>query len=556
MLAATLLWVVLLLSGGLWLWLRGMAAARAAPPSRCGREPSRFSETALPAVAATPTVAAGAGLLIARSRPMLKHVEIRIRGLHPDLNGLRLAQITDIHYGPFFGRRDLEYAVAMANSTRPHVALVTGDLITRRGDDLEGCLNILQSLRGEAGVWACHGNHERYAGLENAATRMARRRGFHVLRGASELLRFGAAKLNLAGVDYQSMGDEPLAGAEDLLAPDAPNLLLCHTPLVFDRAAELGFDLMISGHTHGGQLNLPLGFENLTFVRLYTPYIQGHYRKERQPALRQQRPGNRGRARAPGRAAGGHTDPPMRRLILSDIHGNLEALEAVSNDARGRYEEVVCCGDIVGYGASPSEAIAWIRQSGASIVRGNHDRAAWEPGVKDTFTPSARTAAAWCAEVLSEQDLAWLRDLPVGPIWRDDFGLVHGSPEDEDAYLEYTTDVRGIDRLLQRRVCFLGHTHVQGGWQWLPGCIRRVRVPSAWETQCVVELDPQTPYLINPGSVGQPRDNDPRAAYAVWDAAAASLTFRRVAYDIDSAQRRIVAAGLPESLALRLTLGR
>ena len=167
MLAATLLWVVLLLSGGLWLWLRGVAAARAAPPSGAGVSRRAFLQTALPAVAATPTVAVGAGLLIARSKPTLKHVDIPIRGLHPDLNGLRLAQITDIHYGPFFGRRDLEYAVAMANSTRPHIALVTGDLITRRGDDLEGCLNILQSLRGEAGVWACHGNHERYAGLEN-----------------------------------------------------------------------------------------------------------------------------------------------------------------------------------------------------------------------------------------------------------------------------------------------------------------------------------------------------------------------------------------------------
>jgi diadenosine tetraphosphatase ApaH/serine/threonine PP2A family protein phosphatase len=246
----------------------------------------------------------------------------------------------------------------------------------------------------------------------------------------------------------------------------------------------------------------------------------------------------------------------MRRLILSDIHGNLEALEAVARDAHGLYDEVVCCGDIVGYGASPHEAIAWIRGSAASIVRGNHDRAAWEPGVRETFTAPARTAAAWCAQVLSEQDLAWLRDLPPGPIWRDDFGLVHGSPEDEDEYLEYTTDVRGIDQLLERRLCFLGHTHVQGGWQWLPGGIRRLTVPTAREPQRVVELDLQAHYLINPGSVGQPRDYDPRAAYAIWDAAAGVLTFRRVAYDIDSAQRRIVAAGLPESLALRLGLGR
>jgi hypothetical protein len=278
MLAATLLWAVILISGGLWLWLHGLVERRAAPRPAAGASRRAFLKTALPAVAAAPTVLAGAGFVIARSRPALRQVDIPIRGLHPDLHGLRMSQLTDIHYGPFFGRRDLEYAVAMANSTRPHIALVTGDLITRRGDDLEGCLNVLQGLRGDAGVWACHGNHERYAGLEARATQLARQRGFHVLRGASETLRFGAAKLNLAGVDYQSLGDAPLVGAEQLLAGDAPNVLLCHTPAVFDYAAELGFDLMISGHTHGGQINLPLGVDNLTFVRLYTPYIQGHYR--------------------------------------------------------------------------------------------------------------------------------------------------------------------------------------------------------------------------------------------------------------------------------------
>ncbi len=281
MLAATLLWTVVLISGGLWLWLHGMVAGRATPPPAAGASRRAFLRSALPAVAAAPTVLAGAGFVIARSRPVFKQVDILIPGLHPDLNGLRLSQLTDIHYGPFFGRRDLEYAVAMANSARPHIALVTGDLITRRGDDLEGCLNVLQGLRGDAGVWACHGNHERYTGVEARATELAQQRGFHVLRGESEFLRFGAAQLNLAGVDYQSMGDAPLAGAEDLLSLDAPNVLLCHTPAVFDRAAELGFDLMISGHTHGGQINLPLGVDNLTLLRLYTPYIQGLYRNDR-----------------------------------------------------------------------------------------------------------------------------------------------------------------------------------------------------------------------------------------------------------------------------------
>ncbi len=246
----------------------------------------------------------------------------------------------------------------------------------------------------------------------------------------------------------------------------------------------------------------------------------------------------------------------MRRLILSDIHGNLEALEAVARDAQGLFDEVVCCGDIVGYGASPREAIAWVRTSNACVVRGNHDRAAWEPSVKESFTPSARTAAEWCTQVLSAQDLEWLRGLPAGPIWGDEFGLVHGSPEDEDAYLEYTTDVHGIDQLLQRSLCFLGHTHVQGGWQWQPGGMRRMSVPSAGEPERVLDLDPEALYLINPGSVGQPRDRDPRAAYAIWDTAEHLLSYRRVPYDIESAQRRIVAAGLPPSLALRLAVGR
>ena len=246
----------------------------------------------------------------------------------------------------------------------------------------------------------------------------------------------------------------------------------------------------------------------------------------------------------------------MRRLILSDIHGNFEALEAVARDARGLYDEVVCCGDIVGYGASPGEAIAWVRTASAHIVRGNHDRAAWEPGLKESFTASARTAAAWCAQVLSEQDLEWLRGLPAGPIWGDEFGLVHGSPEDEDAYLEFTADVRGIDQVLQNSLCFFGHTHVQGGWEWQPSGVRQMSVPSAEEPELVVDLDPDALYLINPGSVGQPRDRDPRAAYAIWDVPGRLLTYRRVAYDIESAQRRIVAAGLPRSLALRMGVGR
>jgi predicted MPP superfamily phosphohydrolase len=276
LLAATMLWLVILVSFGIWVRLHVQASANAEDMN-----PSRraFLRVAAPVVAFAPSAIVAVGMLRARSGPKLREVNIRIPGLPPDLNGIRISQLTDIHYGPFLGKRELEWAVAMANETRPHIALVTGDLITRQGDDLRGCLNVLKSVRGEAGVWACHGNHEQYAGVEDEATLLGERQGFHYLRGASEILRFGKAKLNLAGIDYHSLGAEPLIGAEEWLVNDALNVLLSHTPAAFDRAADLGFDLTISGHTHGGQVTLPLGKENLTFARAFTPYIWGLYER-------------------------------------------------------------------------------------------------------------------------------------------------------------------------------------------------------------------------------------------------------------------------------------
>lgn len=277
LLAATMLWLVALLSLGTWVGLhsRLLMTKESINPGR-----RAFLRTATPILALAPSAIVAVGLGRARSAPTLKEVNIRIRGLHPDLNGIRIAQLTDIHYGAFFGRRDLERAVAMANETRPHIFLITGDLITRQGDDLQACLSVLNNVRSEAGAWACHGNHEQYAGVEEEATRLGERQGLHYLRASSEILRFGNAKLNLSGIDYHSLGEEPLYGAEEWLVNDALNVLLSHTPSAFDRAAELGFDLTIAGHTHGGQVTLPLGPENLTFARIYTPYIHGKYEKE------------------------------------------------------------------------------------------------------------------------------------------------------------------------------------------------------------------------------------------------------------------------------------
>lgn len=246
----------------------------------------------------------------------------------------------------------------------------------------------------------------------------------------------------------------------------------------------------------------------------------------------------------------------MRHLILTDIHGNIDALEAVLRDASGHYDEVVCCGDLVGYGASPAEVIEWVRQEAAFIVRGNHDRAIWEDGLKETFNLAAQAAINWSLQEIQPSDIEWLRQLPAGPVWHHDFGLAHGSPLDEDEYLAFTEDVIGLERVFERRLLFFGHTHIQGGWIWDRDGVQPAPAPSLRESQRVLDVNPDFYYLINPGSVGQPRDHDPRAAYAVWDSEHQLLTLRRVAYDVQAAQNRILAAGLPAYLAVRLANGR
>jgi diadenosine tetraphosphatase ApaH/serine/threonine PP2A family protein phosphatase len=245
----------------------------------------------------------------------------------------------------------------------------------------------------------------------------------------------------------------------------------------------------------------------------------------------------------------------VRRLILSDIHANIDALEAVIDHADGLYDEIVCCGDLVGYGACPSEVVRWAKENVKLIVRGNHDRAA--AGLEDAewFNPRARTAVLWTTSHLGFEELKWLAALPRGPLLGDTFELAHGSPEDEDDYLLQQDDVVSLAGVMRRPVCFVGHTHWQGGWTWSSDEPQTVcRVPlDAGERLC--PLEPAQLYLINPGSVGQPRDRDPRAAYAIFDDQANLLRFRRTRYDVEKAQQRIVESGLPRGLADRLAAG-
>lgn len=244
----------------------------------------------------------------------------------------------------------------------------------------------------------------------------------------------------------------------------------------------------------------------------------------------------------------------MPYLIVSDIHGNYEALQAVLGDARGRYDEILCLGDLVGYGADPNPVTAWARDNLQSVVRGNHDRACTGTDLLEYFNPSARAAALWTRNALTPDNWSYLQSLPAGPLRIPEgpgFDLVHGSPWDEDEYLVGLEDVRFLMREhLLTKLTFFGHTHVQGGFLLTPRSVAGIKADRT------LQLEPDYFYLINPGSVGQPRDGDPRAAYALYSPQDRTVEFGRVRYDVAKAASKIREARLPESLAMRLYEGR
>jgi predicted MPP superfamily phosphohydrolase len=249
---------------------------RRLPPMDPSRR--RLLRLAHAAAVAAPLAVIGFGIAVSRQRFELKEVEIAIPGLPKDLDGLRLAQLTDIHLGPFLSNAELARVIEMVNQTRPHVALVTGDLISVKGDPLDDCLRLLAGLRAEAGILGCLGNHEIYANAVGRATDGGARLGIEFLRNRSRRLRFGGSVLSIAGVDYLAGRDPRLPAASGLVAPDAVNVLLSHNPNAFPAAARQGFDLTISGHTHGGQVTMEVLSEAVTLIRFFTPYVQGLFR--------------------------------------------------------------------------------------------------------------------------------------------------------------------------------------------------------------------------------------------------------------------------------------
>ena len=246
----------------------------------------------------------------------------------------------------------------------------------------------------------------------------------------------------------------------------------------------------------------------------------------------------------------------MRYLIVSDIHANREALDAVLHAASGEYDRALSCGDLVGYGADPNAVVEWARASLTAVVRGNHDRASVGLDDLEWFNPVARQAALWTGRELTPENAAYIRGLPKGPLRVEGFDLTHGSPLDEDEYMMDPGEATEAFHYVSGAVTFFGHTHLQGGFVWRRGRVETVRRLAPDEDRRVVRIEPDAAYLINPGSVGQPRDNDPRAAFVLYDAGAGVLSYRRLAYDYAAAQRRIREAGLPPVLADRLGMGR
>jgi predicted phosphodiesterase len=239
----------------------------------------------------------------------------------------------------------------------------------------------------------------------------------------------------------------------------------------------------------------------------------------------------------------------VRYLILSDIHGNWEALEAVFADSRGQYDRVLNCGDLVGYGPDPDRVVEFCREHCDLIVRGNHDKAVSGIGDLDWFNPVAKRAALWSRANLTAANLEYLAAVSQGPIEVDQFAVMHGSPSDEDDYLIDPSEARIAAATASTGLSFFGHTHLQGGF-----FIHR-HGSRAIPTDSELRIEETATYLVNPGSVGQPRDGDPRAAYAIYDSDVATVFFRRARYAISETHRKIVAAGLPEVLGTRLYQG-
>jgi predicted phosphodiesterase len=240
----------------------------------------------------------------------------------------------------------------------------------------------------------------------------------------------------------------------------------------------------------------------------------------------------------------------MRFAVIADIHGNLEALQTVLQDTKDqRCTHYVCLGDVVGYGANPKECLGIIREMGMPCVKGNHDEYCSTDEALEGFNPHAAEAVHWTRRQLSAEDRQWLRDLKYSRMVNN-FTIVHATLDAPHRWGYVFDKLAAATSFTYQNtpVCFFGHTHV-------PVAFMRDTVVRGG-TYSKFKVDPAKKYFVNVGAVGQPRDNNPKAAYVVYDMLESTMELRRLDYDIAGAQAKIRAAGLPDRLAERLEYGR
>jgi len=243
----------------------------------------------------------------------------------------------------------------------------------------------------------------------------------------------------------------------------------------------------------------------------------------------------------------------MRYLVLTDLHSNLQAFDAVMADAEALgYDEVLVLGDLVGYGADPAAVIdRTLALEPVAMIRGNHDKVCCGLESAAMFNDAARAAAEWTAGSLDTARLEVLRGLPKGPLQvNSEIEICHGAPFDEDHYVFDDQDASRAADAASRRICLFGHTHLPAVYATAQDPVVAVEEPSD-----ELKLPKLGPVLLNVGSVGQPRDGDPRAAYGLFDQEQGRIRLRRVPYDVKAAQDAILKAGLPDWLAIRLERG-
>lgn len=279
-----------------WVWHRFYKPVLPAPPKHDSHhayiedfvpDPSRrtFFRTASVVAGAAPFLGVMYGYAAERLRYEVRRIEIPLPNLPPELDGMRIVQISDIHLSSYMTRESVRRAVDMANDVGADLAVVTGDLITGVHDSVYDCVDEVRRLYAPLGVYGCNGNHEIYARAEDLAERLYTQAGMKMLRGENATVTYRGGRFNLIGVDYQrermpsGRKTQMLANVEPLIRRDMPNILLSHNPNTFNRAAELGIELSLSGHTHGGQVQVEILDVSLSPARFITDYIAGLYHR-------------------------------------------------------------------------------------------------------------------------------------------------------------------------------------------------------------------------------------------------------------------------------------